>query len=602
MACADVQIYEDDPPLARACPSMEDLWRKNELTDVEIELSKCQSMSAHRFVLAARVPHIRRLLSQNAGEGGALLQWRTVPKSILEPLMEYFYTGKLKISEITAKGILMLAKMLELETIEQWAVDFITGRINVGNIEDRLRFARRVQNKALTHACLSFMRSAYEETVATEVFLELPAEALLSLLRDDNLKVSSEEAVFQSLVRWVKPDCAYDKTRLQVLPELLREIRWAETSENFRQEAAKEAIMTEYPSCMDFLRQVNLFIDRPDRKSCPYNLTPRNSQIVVYGQAVNGDGQWVCHTYDPKTGLGRVLGRVKRRSHAALVCLRGGRILLVGGRIGENKLENATTRVDELDVHSGQWKVLAPMKIRRGEGHTATVVSTSGQQNQMVVVCGGRDESQRDLASCEMYDPRENRWQYLPDMRRKRCGAAAAVLPDGRLFLIGGLGDAADSVEFCRPTEGRTIWTSLFPGGFWRDLSVGAGRRFDNSAAAAFRGDLFVVGGFPASRARDVEVFHPGDLDNDQWATGQWTCGQRMNRPRAVSCSLLVHRDRLFALGSGYPSAQNTVEEFVPRNGAKADSSPDDFCAWQWEERPSPANIRDIWGAGILRF
>ena len=43
-----------------------------------------------------------------------------------------------------------------------------------------------------------------------------------------------------------------------------------------------------------------------------------------------------------------------------------------------------------------------------------------------------------NYGAVDRYDPRRNRWQRLPSMRRARSGFAAAPLPDGRIAVFGG--------------------------------------------------------------------------------------------------------------------------------------------------------------------
>jgi len=57
--------------------------------------------------------------------------------------------------------------------------------------------------------------------------------------------------------------------------------------------------------------------------------------------------------------------------------------------------------------------------------------------DQLYVV-GGRNQQQDPLSTVEMFDTWHGRWVVCPDMSACRAGCATAVLPDGRLLVVGG--------------------------------------------------------------------------------------------------------------------------------------------------------------------
>uniref|UniRef100_A0A0X3P6N7 Kelch-like protein 18 n=1 Tax=Schistocephalus solidus TaxID=70667 RepID=A0A0X3P6N7_SCHSO len=301
--------------------------------------------------------------------------------------------------------------MLKMNKVEHWSMSFLLSHINNENLGARLRLARRIGSPVLQDACIDFMKSAYEDVVRKPVFQQLPAEILLRLLKDDELNISSEEVLFNSLMWWVKPDCEVDTSRLAQLPAFMAEIRWSETSRTFRNELdSREIISTDLPS-MKFLHRACMWIENPENQDCPFNSTPRKGHIVLYGVPGKEDEHWVCQSYDPQEGQGLPVSQGEPRFHAAIACVRG-RLLLIGGCMLEDSSENATCEVDELDPRTGNWAALEAMMARRTYGHTATTVRVEGQQGvkdeEVIVVCGGRDEQENALASCELYVPPEN--------------------------------------------------------------------------------------------------------------------------------------------------------------------------------------------------
>ncbi|VDK45690.1 unnamed protein product [Dibothriocephalus latus] len=140
----------------------------------------------------------------------------------------------------------------------------------------------------------------------------------------------------------------------------------------------------------------------------------------------------------------------------------------------------------------------------------------------------------------------------MPDMRKKRSWTAAAALPDGRLFLFGGVG-GDNSVEFCCLTGWRKTRSSKTDA-FWREaapMDWCCAERY-GLAATVFQQNILVAGGAPKNE-KAVQVFHPPAVGKD--ALGQWTQlnAQKLNKERVVF-SLLVYQGRIFALGSCFSS------------------------------------------------
>ena len=101
-----------------------------------------------------------------------------------------------------------------------------------------------------------------------------------------------------------------------------------------------------------------------------------------------------------------------------------------------------------------------------------------------LIVLGGVDGENSNLASVECYDPSTKEWFALPDMSVARFGCAAAWV-DGLLYVVGGEddGDIVASAECYDPS------TKL-----WRALpNMGIARY--GCAAACINGLLYVVGG-----------------------------------------------------------------------------------------------------------
>mmetsp|Transcript_29983 Transcript_29983/g.75588 ORF Transcript_29983/g.75588 Transcript_29983/m.75588 type:complete len:575 (-) Transcript_29983:67-1791(-) len=59
----------------------------------------------------------------------------------------------------------------------------------------------------------------------------------------------------------------------------------------------------------------------------------------------------------------------------------------------------------------------------------------------MLYAFGGRNQSRGPMSMVEMFDTWHGRWVRCPPMPARRAGSAAALLPDGRMVVMGGYGE-----------------------------------------------------------------------------------------------------------------------------------------------------------------
>jgi hypothetical protein len=150
-----------------------------------------------------------------------------------------------------------------------------------------------------------------------------------------------------------------------------------------------------------------------------------------------------------------------RYAHTATL-LTDGRVLVVGGRGIDSQHELSSCELWEPKKKS--FKPCASLKTGRA-GHTASLLDDG-----RVLVTGGttRDSGDADrylaLASAELYDPKKDVWTEAAPMAQARNWHAAAKLPDGRVVVAGGAREQRshlDSVEAYDPKANK--WSALPP-------------------------------------------------------------------------------------------------------------------------------------------
>ncbi|RKH23561.1 kelch-like protein [Corallococcus praedator] len=165
--------------------------------------------------------------------------------------------------------------------------------------------------------------------------------------------------------------------------------------------------------------------------------------------------------------------------------------------------------------------------------HTATLLS-SGK----VLVSGGYDSVNGNLASAEVYDPATNSWSSAGTMATARRLHTATLLSSGKVLVTGGIGNSGllPSTEVYDPATNS-----------WSSAGTMATARNSHTATALLpSGKVLVTGGSGSNgHLASAEVYDP--------ATNAWSSAGRMTTARYyhTATALLSSGKVLVAGGSG---------------------------------------------------
>ena len=142
------------------------------------------------------------------------------------------------------------------------------------------------------------------------------------------------------------------------------------------------------------------------------------------------------------------------RHYSALVKLRDGRALAIGGSTGGTVTSDARV----YNPATGTWAAAAP-SLHPRNGHTATVLADG-----RVLVVGGADGTRTAHTAVELYDPVHNTWTATGSLAEPRENHTATLLADGKVLVIGGFNmnpttTFRDTAELYDPATGT--WTLL---------------------------------------------------------------------------------------------------------------------------------------------
>lgn len=189
---------------------------------------------------------------------------------------------------------------------------------------------------------------------------------------------------------------------------------------------------------------------------------------------------------------------------ASAVRLADGRLLIAGGY--SFALKDTLTSVDLFDPSSGRFSRAAPLLHDRNFA-TATLLLPG----RKIMVAGGFSERHGgSLGTAEVYDPATNRWTFTHSpMNDRRELFTATRLADGHVLLVGGLSLAR------RGTLATAEWYDPATDSFTVTPGTLAEDRFGQASALLPDGRVLIVGGQswkigkPSRTLASAEIFDP---------------------------------------------------------------------------------------------
>ena len=227
MADLKSKQYENSELPRTLLDSLNVMRNRREHCDVFLRVES-EVFPAHRAVLAASSSYFRAMFSTSsyfAEANNAEVRLRSVDKVAVREVLDYFYTGKLKLTHLNLENVLILASFWDVPFLVSSSEDFLRQELRVSN-------CLAVQHLVNNHQTFSssfpafvnkFILDNFMDISKQQEFLFLSVDRLVDLLRNDLLRVKSEEMVFEAVLNWIK----YNRcSRKHFLVELFQEVRF----------------------------------------------------------------------------------------------------------------------------------------------------------------------------------------------------------------------------------------------------------------------------------------------------------------------------------------------------------------------------------------
>ena len=235
--------------------------KHHELCDVEIKVGT-RKIYAHKVILAASSPYFRAMFTGDPSQTEVTI--RDVDETAMDILIDFCYTSSIVVEKNNVKTLLPAACLLQLAEIQDECCECLQSQLDPSN-------CLGIRALADTHACRDLLRIVdkftlhnFQEVMKHEEFLQLPMSQLIDIISSDELNVSSEEEVFQSVMNWIKYNM---EERRPHLAHVLQHVRLPLLSPEFLVETVGSDILIKSDEqCRDLVDKAKNYLLLPQKR------------------------------------------------------------------------------------------------------------------------------------------------------------------------------------------------------------------------------------------------------------------------------------------------------------------------------------------------
>lgn len=410
------------------------LWKESSMCDATL-LVGGREFPVHRVVLSASSPYFHVMFTSGMAESFLEhVEIHGVNADVFGTILHFIYTGEVEVKEDNVQQLLPASKMLQVEDIEVMCCDFLKRELDSSNCVGIYLFSDAHSCSPLSKSALDFIHRNFVDVSKQDEFLQLTKTVLLQLLESEELKIESEEQVFEAAMRWALHDISRGR---EALGNILERIRLPLISpkflENYLITCESASIQRMLARLLEGYRNYQSLAREQQRVHTQPRRASRKCFFVIGGYSRRVGGRWsdtsslytvekfdsFLQTCDSFTTAQLSFAR---SGHA--VASIGGLIYAVGG-------ENDSLIYDTVECYDpalNLWSLVAPLTAPRVACGVCVV-------EDFMFVIGGWVGSEI-AENIERYDPDLDRWDIVGKVETKRFHLGVAEM-DGLVYAAG---------------------------------------------------------------------------------------------------------------------------------------------------------------------
>jgi len=230
---------------------LNELRKESTLCDATLRIEG-QDFAAHRCVLSAASPYFRSLFTSGFKENESTVVELQEIKSAAaaSEALRFIYTGEVLINVFNAQDLFKVADYLIVPSLKTKVSEYLKESIDATNCLELESFAAQFGCESVEKAAVTFKLQNFVSVVKSDDFKALDFEKVKQLVSHDEIIVSREEEVYDSVISWVKHDIL---SRECLFPELLKCLRFFSMSKSSLREILQEELVVKSLTCTSIL-------------------------------------------------------------------------------------------------------------------------------------------------------------------------------------------------------------------------------------------------------------------------------------------------------------------------------------------------------------
>uniref|UniRef100_A0A8C5H0T6 Kelch like family member 10 n=1 Tax=Gouania willdenowi TaxID=441366 RepID=A0A8C5H0T6_GOUWI len=391
--------------------------------------------------------------------------------------------------------LMMEVHQFNVKSLEQTCFEFLRDHLCPDNCIGLWQFTKFWHIPILfqlKYEAFHFICENFEDVSLCEEFLKLTKEELADILGQDDLNVTQESEVYESVLRWInyRPE-----ERQGDISTLLPKVRLGLMDKRFVRDIVlnNDVVKTNPEShllvseTLRVMSQPSLLCSESGINNTLFCRRLPNAILLMVGLNSNNIEAFDCSTNSWITVHNHLSLDIMTHLRLYSTVFLGGCFYIVGGGLSWTDPFNRVWRY-KLVKHT--WKEMSTMQESR------RFVSVTVLKRCIYVMGGLRNLT--SLRTAERYQPNINQWTFIASMNERRSNASCTTL-NNKIYICGGWNNRAlNTAEYYNPDTNQ--WTLITPMGTPR---CGLG-------VVAYMGHIFAVGGRCGFRyLRSAEAYDP---------------------------------------------------------------------------------------------
>ncbi|XP_067950824.1 influenza virus NS1A-binding protein-like [Watersipora subatra] len=559
---AECETYTDNQLASNILSSMHTLRQAGQLCDCILRVGKKQAeFTAHQAVLASVSPFFMAMFEQDPRIESLTKKTYNVkdisPESF-QVLLDYAYTGSLKLNELTVKDVFEAAVKLKFQGVVTACSAYLIEHLDIYNCIDVRKSIESDVN--LVETVNKFIQENLTSITETKVFFSLPhinmklmgysrgviggpdSNAVAKLISDWLLTLNSQEGDSTWSEAVVTTQSANNVARdMQVLTEH-ENVMFLDAENHLQTVSEMDESMSKTNAVQDYVKTYKKHYQSLSDGAVLKERSSGENLVDIIAHIEASDS-----THNLLISINGVIYSMTVRMMFLPTSDRYGSTESVLNRNGHYVNSSSGSSAEEDEQAGGleecyqkssvsSFEPLAEMNQPRcGVG----LASWEGK----LIAFGGNDRAEC-LNTVEAYDPESNSWSHLPNMRCRR-GRFDGVVVANKLYACGG-------------SDGRRELNSIecFDGNDWKQRSNMLSFK-SSCGIGALDDKLYMLGGYNGQRAeKSCEVYNPV---NDSWSR---IASLQEGRSQCAVCS---YKGMLYVFGGTDSwNCSSTVEVYDP--------------------------------------